>query len=184
MGRVIFSAALVAALIVSSDTSRAQGPERFSGPSSQSILQIFDEYWEWKIAHRPELATQAGRREHNARWTDRSKAARDKDQYDLREDLQRAMWFSPGTLTPAMRLSAYLLECFGRVGRPGQRRRCRGSTRLCRNRGVVNGGRGSAHHRVHRDDAADGDHGGSRPRCQAERAAASASRSGLHLAGA
>jgi uncharacterized protein (DUF885 family) len=89
---------------------RAQGPERFSGPSSQSILQIFDEYWEWKIAHRPELATQAGRREHNARWTDRSKAARDKDQYDLREELQRAMWFSPGTLTPAMRLSAYLLE--------------------------------------------------------------------------
>ncbi|HEV8395849.1 MAG TPA: DUF885 domain-containing protein [Vicinamibacterales bacterium] len=89
---------------------RAQGPERFSGPSSQSLLQIFDEYWEWKIAHRPELATQAGRREHNARWTDRSKAARDKDEYDLREELQRAMWFSPGTLTPAMRLSAYLLE--------------------------------------------------------------------------
>jgi len=110
MGRVTFSAVLAAALLVSSGAPRAQGPERFSGPSSQSILQIFDEYWEWKIAHRPELATQAGRREHNARWTDRSKAARDKDQYDLRESLQRAMWFSPGTLTPAMRLSAYLLE--------------------------------------------------------------------------
>jgi len=110
MGRVIFSIALAAALLLATATPRAQGPERFSGPSSQSILQIFDEYWEWKIAHRPELATQAGRREHNARWTDRSKAARDKDQYDLREDLQRAMWFSPGTLTPAMRLSAYLLE--------------------------------------------------------------------------
>jgi uncharacterized protein (DUF885 family) len=89
---------------------RAQGPERFSGPSSQSILQIFDEYWEWKLARRPELATSVGRREHNARWTDRSTSARDKDLYDLREWLQRAMWFSPGTLTPSMRLSAFLLE--------------------------------------------------------------------------
>jgi len=89
---------------------RAQGPERFSGPSSQSLLQLFDEYWEYKIAHHPEQGTGAGRREHNARWTDRSKEARDKEQYDLKEELQRAMWFSPGTLTPAMRLSAYLLE--------------------------------------------------------------------------
>ena len=88
---------------------RAQGPERFSGPSSQSLLQLFDEYWEYKIAHHPEQGTGAGRREHNARWTDRSKEARDKEQYDLKEELQRAMWFSPGTLTPAMRLSAYLL---------------------------------------------------------------------------
>ena len=91
-------------------SSRAQGQERFSGPSSQSLLQIFDEYWEWKIARHPELATQAGRREHNARWTDRSRDAREKEQYDLKEELQRAMWFSPGTLTPSMRLSAYILE--------------------------------------------------------------------------
>src|SRR5688572_16697981 len=89
---------------------RAQGPERFSGPSSQSILQIFGDYWEWKLAHHPELATIVGRREHDARWTDRSRAARDRELYDLREWLQRAMWFSPGTLTPSMRLSAFLLE--------------------------------------------------------------------------
>jgi uncharacterized protein (DUF885 family) len=89
---------------------RAQGPERFSGPSSQSLLQLFDEYWEWKIAHHPEIATRVGRREHNARWTDRSKAARDRALYDLREYLQRAMYLSPGTLTPSMRLSAFLLE--------------------------------------------------------------------------
>jgi uncharacterized protein (DUF885 family) len=110
MGRVVFAAALAAAVLVASGAPRAQGPERFSGPSSQSLLQIFDEYWEWKIARRPEQATQSGRREHNARWTDRSKAARDKDLYDLREWLQRGMWFSPGTLTPSMRLSAFLLE--------------------------------------------------------------------------
>ena len=89
---------------------KAQGPERFSGPSSQSLLQLFDEYWEWKIAHHPELATSAGRREHNGRWTDLSKTARDREQYDLREYLQRAMYLSPGTLTPRMQLSAFLLE--------------------------------------------------------------------------
>jgi uncharacterized protein (DUF885 family) len=110
MGRVVFAAALAAAVFVASGAPRAQGPERFSGPSSQSILQIFGEYWEWKLARHPESATGVGRREHNARWTDRSKAARDKELYDLREWLQRAMWFSPGTLTPSMRLSAYILE--------------------------------------------------------------------------
>jgi uncharacterized protein (DUF885 family) len=105
----VFRVALLG--IVSLATAlHAQGPERFSGPSSQSLLQIFDEYWEFKIAHHPELGTSAGRREHNARWTDRSKTARDKELYDLKEELQRAMWFSPGTLTPSMRLSAYLLE--------------------------------------------------------------------------
>ena len=89
--------------MVATISGRAQGPERFSGPSSQSLLQLFDEYWEWKIARHPELATSAGRREHNARWTDLSKAARDREQYDLREYLQRAMYLSPGTLTPRMR---------------------------------------------------------------------------------
>ena len=109
VGRVgIFVVGICA--LTASISGRAQGPERFSGPSSQSILQIFDEYWEWKIARHPELATQAGRREHNARWTDRSRAARDKELYDLREWLQKALYFSPGTLTPAMRLSAFLLE--------------------------------------------------------------------------
>jgi uncharacterized protein (DUF885 family) len=106
----VMLAAAAVALAIAAPHLKAQGPERFFGPSSQSILQIFDEYWEWKIARHPEWATRVGRREHNARWTDRSKAARDKELYDLREWLQRAMWFSPGTLTPSMRLSAFLLE--------------------------------------------------------------------------
>jgi uncharacterized protein (DUF885 family) len=110
MGRVILPVALAAALLGAVATPRAQGPERFSGPSSQSLLQLFDEYWEFKIAHHPEIATRVGRVEHNGRWTDRSKAARDTELYDLREWLQRGMWFSPGTLTPSMRLTAYLLE--------------------------------------------------------------------------
>ncbi len=112
MGRVGRAGILAVGIwvVVATADGRAQGPERFSGPSSQSLLQLFDEYWEWKIAHHPEIATRVGRREHNARWTDRSKASRDRELADLREYLQRAMYLSPGTLTPSMQLSAFLLE--------------------------------------------------------------------------
>ena len=102
--------ALALAAATAPHAVHTQGPERFSGPSSQSLLQLFDEYWEWKIARHPEIATRVGRREHDARWTDRSKASRDKELYDLREYLQRTMYLSPGTLTPSMQLSALLLE--------------------------------------------------------------------------
>ncbi|HWN83762.1 MAG TPA: hypothetical protein VNN99_01375, partial [Vicinamibacterales bacterium] len=88
--RVVMAGVLaLASAVTAPHDVKAQGPERFSGPSSQSLLQLFDEYWEWKIAHHPELATSAGRREHNGRWTDLSKTARDREQYDLREYLQR-----------------------------------------------------------------------------------------------
>jgi uncharacterized protein (DUF885 family) len=112
VGRVSSVGILVAVLwaVAATIDGSAQGPERFSGPSSQSLLQLFDEYWEWKIARHPEIATRVGRREHNARWTDRSKALRDKELYDLREWLQKAMYFAPGTLTPSMRVTTLLLE--------------------------------------------------------------------------
>ena len=46
----------------------AQEP-RFSGPSSQALHQLFNDYWEWRLATEPELATQVGRTEHNGRWS-------------------------------------------------------------------------------------------------------------------
>jgi uncharacterized protein (DUF885 family) len=66
---------LVAAL---SAAPAAQGPERFSGPSSQALHQLFNDYWEWRLATQPELATQVGRREHNSRWSDLSRGARER----------------------------------------------------------------------------------------------------------
>jgi len=88
----------------------AQGPERFFGPSSQDLHQLFNTYWEWRLAQEPELATRVGRIEHNARWTDWSKEARDRRRRSREEYLRQAMLLSPGTLTPEDRLSAYLLE--------------------------------------------------------------------------
>jgi len=98
---------LVAAL---SAAPAAQGPERFSGPSSQALHQLFNDYWEWRLATQPELATQVGRREHNSRWSDLSRGARERARGARQEYLERAMFLSPGTLSPSDLLSALLLE--------------------------------------------------------------------------
>ena len=78
----------------------AQGPERFSGPSSQTLAQLTGDYWEWRLAVQPELATRVGRTEHNDRWRDLSKAARDHQRKEREEYLQKAMYLSPGNLNP------------------------------------------------------------------------------------
>ena len=88
-----------------------QSPEpRFNGPSSQTLHQILNDYWEWRLANEPELATRVGRREHNARWRDWSKAARDRVRGARQEYLERVMFLSPGTLDAQDYLSALLVE--------------------------------------------------------------------------
>jgi uncharacterized protein (DUF885 family) len=88
----------------------AQGPERFSGPSSQTLAQLTGDYWEWRLANDPELATRVGRADHNDRWRDWSKAARDRRRYDREEFLQKAMYLSPGNLNPRDLLTSLLME--------------------------------------------------------------------------
>jgi uncharacterized protein (DUF885 family) len=89
----------------------AQGPpQRYSGPSSQTLYQIFIDYWEWRLAEEPELATQVGRVEHNGRWTDWSKAARDRRRRAREEYLQQTMFVSTGNLNPQDHLGALQIE--------------------------------------------------------------------------
>src|SRR5262245_3178991 len=80
------------------------------GASKAALAQLVADYWEWKLAQQPELATSVGRNEYNDRWRDWSKAARDKAREKRAEVLQQALYLSPGTLTDAERLSAHLLE--------------------------------------------------------------------------
>jgi uncharacterized protein (DUF885 family) len=87
----------------------AQGPERFVGPSSQTLYQLFVDYWEWRLAQQPELATRFGRVDHNDRWRDWSKAARERRRRDREEYLQKALYLEPGNLNAADRLSARLM---------------------------------------------------------------------------
>jgi prolyl oligopeptidase len=88
----------------------AQGPERFSGPSSQTLAQLTGDYWEWRLATQPELATRVGRSEHNDRWRDWSKPARDRLRTDREEFLQKAMYLSPGNLNPTDLVTSLLME--------------------------------------------------------------------------
>jgi len=88
----------------------AQGPERFSGPSSQTLAQLTGDYWEWRLAVQPELATRVGRTEHNDRWRDLSRAARDRQRKDREEFLQKAMYLSPGNLNPTDLVTSLLME--------------------------------------------------------------------------
>ena len=80
------------------------------GVSSAGLRQAFANYWQWRLADRPELATSVGRSEHNDRWTDWSKSARERRRAARQEFLQQVVYVSPGNLTAAEHLSADLLE--------------------------------------------------------------------------
>ena len=80
------------------------------GVSSAGLRQTFANYWQWRLADRPELATSVGRSEHNDRWTDWSKSARERRRAARQEFLQQVIYVSPGNLTLAEHLSADLLE--------------------------------------------------------------------------
>jgi uncharacterized protein (DUF885 family) len=97
------------AFLLASVALFAQGPERFVGPSSQTLYQLFGDYWEWRLARQPELATRFGRVDHNDRWRDWSKPARERLRRDREEFLQKAIYLEPGNLNPADRLSARLM---------------------------------------------------------------------------
>ena len=101
---------LVALVCLAPAILSGQGPERFSGPSSQTLAQLTGDYWEWRLAQQPELATRVGRLEHNDRWRDLSKAARDRQRKDREEFLQKAMYLSPGNLNPTDLVTSLLME--------------------------------------------------------------------------
>ena len=46
-----------------------RGLNAFQGPPRSRCCSSSTSTWEWKLARHPELATEVGRREHNARWT-------------------------------------------------------------------------------------------------------------------
>jgi uncharacterized protein (DUF885 family) len=99
---------VLAAFVLAPMVLAAQG-ERFVGPSSQTLHQLFGDYWEWRLAQQPELATRFGRVDHNDRWRNWSKAGRDRLRRDRQEYLQKAIYLEPGNLNPADRLSAQLM---------------------------------------------------------------------------
>jgi uncharacterized protein (DUF885 family) len=114
MARGILLAAAVVAAWPSTPAAQTQAETRqapkFSGPSSQSLHQLWNDYWEWRLVEEPELATSVGRPHVNDRWRDLSKATRERVRATRQEYLERSLILSPGTLTPADYLSALLWE--------------------------------------------------------------------------
>ena len=109
--RAVGTVVLAALMTLPQARPAGQSPEpRFNGPSSQTLHQILNDYWEWRLANEPELATRVGRREHNARWRDWSKPARDRVRGARQEYLERVMFLTPGTLDATDYLSALLVE--------------------------------------------------------------------------
>ena len=80
------------------------------GVSSAGLRQTFINYWNWRLAEEPELATRVGHTEHDDRWRDWSKAARDRRRAAREEFLRQVQYVSPGNLTLTEHLSADLLE--------------------------------------------------------------------------
>jgi uncharacterized protein (DUF885 family) len=107
---VLAAAALIAAAPAGPSAQAPTQAPKFSGPSSQSLHQLWNDYWEWRLVEEPELATSVGRPHVNDRWRDLSKAARDRQRATRQEFLERSLILSPGTLTPADYLSAILWE--------------------------------------------------------------------------
>jgi uncharacterized protein (DUF885 family) len=112
--RIFVSFVLFVAFVVSQFVVSAQQERTFPAPavgvSSAGLRQTFANYWQWRLADRPELATSVGRSEHNDRWTDWSKSARERRRSARQEFLQQVIYVSPGNLTLGEHLSADLLE--------------------------------------------------------------------------
>jgi uncharacterized protein (DUF885 family) len=112
---MIRRAALTLTIAVAPVLATAQGiqgtfPAPAVGASTAALYELFNSYWEWRLAQEPELATSVGRSEYNDRWRDWSKAARDRARAARQEFLQQLLYVGSGNLTPADRLSAHLLE--------------------------------------------------------------------------
>jgi uncharacterized protein (DUF885 family) len=80
------------------------------GVSSAGLRQTAENYWQWRLAESPELATRVGRVEHNNRWRDLSKAARQRARVAREEFLQQVLYVGVGNLTAAEHLTVALLE--------------------------------------------------------------------------
>ncbi len=106
--------AVIALATVPLVLSGQQGEKTFPAPavgvSSAGLRQTLANYWQWRLAESPELATRVGRIEHNDRWRDWSKAARARARVAREEFLQQVLYVGVGNLTASEHLSVNLLE--------------------------------------------------------------------------
>jgi uncharacterized protein (DUF885 family) len=107
---LVLSFAAVPFVLSGQQTSEKTFPAPAVGVSSAGLRQTADNYWQWRLAESPELATRVGRVEHDNRWRDLSKAARQRARVAREEFLQQVLYVGVGNLTAAEHLTVSLLE--------------------------------------------------------------------------
>jgi hypothetical protein len=84
-------------------------PAQGLGVTAAIFRQFLVDYWDWRLADEPELATHVGVDTYDHRWRDWSTAARTRAREARQEFLQRLVYIATGTLSTPERLSADLL---------------------------------------------------------------------------
>ena len=107
---LVLASAAAPLVLSGQQTSERTFPAPAVGVSSAGLRQTSDNYWQWRLAESPELATRVGRIEHNSRWRDLSKAARQRARAAREEFLQQVLYVGVGNLTASEHLTVALLE--------------------------------------------------------------------------
>jgi uncharacterized protein (DUF885 family) len=105
----LLAALAVVPVVLAAQQAERTFPAPAVGASSAALSQTFVDYWAWRLADSPELATSVGRREYNDRWRDWSKAGLARARAAREEFLQLLVYIEQGNLTPSERLSAELM---------------------------------------------------------------------------
>jgi len=82
----------------------------FAQSATSPIQTFFQQAFEQHLRDEPEFATNVGRHEYDDRWTDFSKAGRDRRRAHLQQELQTLATFPVAGLSPQDRLSARLMD--------------------------------------------------------------------------
>jgi len=108
--RLVLAFLLLSPALAARQDGAATFPARALGVSSMALRQTMADYWEWRLANEPELATRMGRHEYDDRWTDWSAEARARRREAREEFLREMRYVGAGNLTRAEHLNADLLE--------------------------------------------------------------------------
>jgi uncharacterized protein (DUF885 family) len=108
--RLIIATLVAVPVIIAGQQPEPTFPAPAVGVSSAGLRQTFANYWEWRLAESPELATRVGRTEYNDRWRDWSAPARARARAAREEFLQQVQYVAVGNLTTAEDLRADLLQ--------------------------------------------------------------------------
>jgi len=83
---------------------------RLTAQDPSPVERLFIEYWEFRLASQPELATLSGSTDYDTRWRDWSREGRERADEQARGFEGRLRMIPQGSLTPSQKISVSMLE--------------------------------------------------------------------------